>query len=64
MKRILNDITESIRIDELITFSSNKTIDGKLCITKQKAISIVNNPCADNKDVALMTAWDNTESHS
>lgn len=48
-----------IRIDELITFSSNKTIDGKLCITKQKAISIVNNPCAENKDVSLVTAWHN-----
>tara|TARA_B110001450_G_scaffold16561_1_gene15296 strand:+ start:20079 stop:21086 length:1008 start_codon:yes stop_codon:yes gene_type:complete len=47
-----------IRIGELINFSSTKTIDGKLCITKQKAISIVNNPCADNNDVALITAWD------
>ena len=42
--------TSIVKSNKLIEFSSQKTIDGKLCITREKAISIVNNPCGKGDD--------------
>ena len=49
--------TSIIRINQLIEFSSKKTIDNKFCIPKEKAISIVNNPCSEDEDIAMVIAW-------
>lgn len=49
--------TSIVRIHQLIEYSEQKTIDEKLCITREKAISIVNNPCSEEDDIALVIAW-------